>query len=116
MEVRRKRREEFASPGSPFKARPGQEEALEEADDTLFALSVILEELEEAHGKAQEDMGLGHVSWFMDMALVFGLALLGTLGVAAMCIVLHAPDPVVRASAAVGAGTALSLAVKTAGK
>ena len=116
LEISRKQREELASPGSPFKARPGQEETLEEADDALFALSFILEELEEAYAREREAERAEVTVRAMDMALVFGLALLATLGVAAACILASVPDPVVRASAVIGTAVSLGWAVKTVQK
>ena len=99
LEISRKQREELASPGSPFKARPGQEETLEEA-----------------YAREREAERAEVTFRAMDMALVFGLALLATLGVAAACILASVPDPVVRASAVIGTAVSLGWAVKTVQK
>ena len=47
----------------------------------------------------------------LDIAICFGLLGLATLGIAAVCVTLNAPDMVTQATALVGVGTALGRAV-----
>ncbi len=50
------------------------------------------------------------------MALAFGLASLATLGIAAVCITVGAPDPITQASAVIGTSLSLGWALKIAWK
>ena len=51
-----------------------------------------------------------------DMALIFGLASLATLGIAAVFITVGAPDPITQASAVIGTALSLGWAIKIAWK
>ena len=116
LDIIRERRERLASPGHPFEARPGQAEAFEKAETAIFALDTILGEIEDAHAKARGEAAKGKALRLRDMALVFGLASLATLGAAAVCVTIGAPDPITQASAVIGTSLSLGWALKIAWK
>ncbi len=116
----RERRERLASPDSPFKSRPGQEEAFEKSWDASLALDTILSELEAAHAAARLEGVRRTAARFRDLAAEFlfwfGLTCLAALGPAAACVMARAPDPILRAAAVAGIALSLALAAKTARK
>lgn len=73
-------------------------------------------EIEDAHAKARGEAAKGKALRLRDMALVFGLASLATLGAAAVCVTIGAPDPITQASAVIGTSLSLGWALKIAWK
>lgn len=61
-------------------------------------------------------MSRGKALRLRDAALVFGLASLATLGIAAVFITVGAPDPITQASAVIGTSLSLGWALKIAWK
>lgn len=116
----RERRECLAKPSNPFEARPGQEEALEKADATIFALDTVLGELEAVHAAARAECVRRTAARFRDLAAEFlfwfGLTCLAALGPAAACVIAGAPDPLLRAASLAGIALSLALAVKVSRK
>ena len=115
-----RKREHLAVPCDPFEARPGLEAEFEKNDRDIRAMATILNTLEDAHTQARRARVKRKALQVRDMAadfiFGFGLAALGTLGLAAACITAKAPGPVVQASAVVGIALSLAWAVKTARK
>ena len=114
LEALRQKREEYADPRNPLRALPGREAEFEAADELSQSMSVILGVLEREIMRMQGAAVKRRIFRFRDMALAFGLAALATLGVAAVCITVGAPDPITQASATVGAALCLGWAVKAA--
>ena len=112
----RQKREHLAAPRNPFEARPGMEADFERVNRDITALDTILGAIEDAHAKARGEAIKQEALRLRDMALVFGLASLATLGVAAVCITARAPDPITQASAVIGTALSLAWAVKIARK
>ena len=115
-----RKREHLAVPCDPFEVRPGLEAEFEKNDRDIRALDTILNTLEDAHTQARRARMKRKAVHLRDTAadfiFGFGLAALGTLGLAATCITAKAPGPVVQASAVVGIALSLAWAVKTARK
>jgi hypothetical protein len=105
---------------SPFDDGHSQEVALMQAEKTIQSLDVILSEIEKAHIRAlrqNSSRNAARLGLLVAGALFsFGAASLATLGVAAVCIVICAPDPAVQAAAVVGTALSLAWAVKFAHK
>lgn len=112
LETIRQKREHLATPRNPFEARPGKEAEFERANRSIRALEIIMGEIEDAHARAQGELVKQKVLRLRDIALVFGLVSLATLGIAAACIAARAPDPITQASALVGIALSLAWAVK----
>ncbi len=112
----RQKREHLAAPRNPFKARPGMDADFERANRDIAALDTILGAIEDAHAKARGEAVKHTALRLRDMALIFGLASLATLGIAAVCITVGAPDPITQASAVIATALSLAWAVKTARK
>lgn len=110
------KREHLAAPRNPFEVRPGMEADFERVNQDITALDNILGVIEDAHAKARGEAVKHKALRLRDVALVFGLASLATLGIAAVCITVGAPDPITQASAVVGTGLSLAWAVKIARK
>ena len=102
------------TPGSPFEPRPGMEADFERVNRDITALNTILGAIEDAHSKARGEAVKRKALRFRDMALVFGLASLATLGIAAVFITVGAPDPITQASAVIGTSLSLGWALKIA--
>lgn len=112
----RQKRERLAAPRNPFEARPGMEAEFEQVTRDIIALDTILGAIEDAHVKARGEAMKREALRLRDMALVFGLASLATLGIAAVCVTARAADPITQASAGIGTALSLAWAVKTARK
>lgn len=112
LEAIRQKREHLATPRNPFEAQPGKEAEFERANRSIRALEIIMGEIEDAHARAQGELVKQKVLRLRDIALVFGLVSLATLGIAAACITARAPDPITQASALVGIALSLAWAVK----
>ena len=112
----RQKREHLAAPRNPFKARPGMEADFERVNRDITALDTILGVIEDAHAKARREAVKRKALRLRDMALVFGLVSLATLGIAAVFITVGAPDPITQASAVIGTSLSLGWALKTAWK
>lgn len=116
----RQKREYLAAPRNPLEARPGLEAEFEKNDRDIRALSTILSTLEDAHAQARRVQVKRKALRLRDMAAEFifgfGLAALGTLGLAAVCITAKTPGPIIQASAVVGTALSLAWAVKLARK
>lgn len=110
------KREHLAAPRNPFKARPGMDADFERANRDIAALDTILGAIEDAHAKARGEAVKHKALRLRDMALIFGLASLATLGIAAVCITVGAPDPITQTSAVIATALSLAWAVKTARK
>lgn len=112
----RQKRERFAALRNPFEPRPGMEADFERVNRDITALNTILGAIEDAHSKARGEAVKRKALRFRDMALVFGLASLATLGIAAVFITVGAPDPITQASAVIGTSLSLGWALKIAWK
>lgn len=112
----RQKREHLAAPRNPFKARPGMEADFEQVNRDITALDTILGAIEDAHAEARREAVKRKALRLRDAALVFGLASLATLGIAAACITVGAPDPITQASAVIGTSLSLGWALKIAWK
>ena len=112
----RQKRERVAAPRNPFEPRPGMEADFERFNRDITALNTILGAIEDAHSKARGEAVKRKALRFRDMALVFGLASLATLGIAAVFITVGAPDPITQASAVIGTSLSLGWAIKIAWK
>lgn len=116
LEALRQKREEYGDPRNPLRALPGREAEFEAATELSQSMGVILKALEREIARARGTAAKRKALQLRDMALVFGLASLATLGIAAACITAKAPDPVTQASAVVGVALSLAWAVKIARK
>lgn len=116
LEALRQKREEYGDPRNPFQALPGHEAEFEAATELSQSMGVILTALEREIAWARGEAVKRKALQLRDVALVFGLASLATLGIAAACITARAPDPVTQASAMVGIALSLAWAVKIARK
>lgn len=112
----RQKREEYGDPHNPLRALPGREAEFEAATELSQSMGVILEALEREIARERGEAVKRKALRLRDMALVFGLASLATLGVAAVCVTARAPDPITQASAVIGTGLSLAWAVKIAWK
>lgn len=112
----RQKREEYGDPRNPFRALPGREAEFEAATDLSQSMGVILEALEREIARARGEAVKRKALRLRDAALAFGLASLATLGIAAVCITVGAPDPITQASAVIATALSLAWAVKTARK
>ena len=112
----RQKREQLSLPYNPFGAQPGQESEFERTNRTIQALDTIMDELAAAHAKARGAAARRRGLRLLDTALIFGRTLLATLGLAATCITVQAPAPVIQASAVIGVALSLAWAVKFAQK
>ena len=112
----RQKREHLAAPRNPFKARPGMEADYEQVNRDITALDTILGTIEDAHAEARREAVKRKALQLRDVALAFGLASLATLGIAAACITVGAPDPITQASAVIGTSLSLGWALKIAWK
>ena len=112
----RQKREHLAAQRDPFAARPGMEDNFERIDRDITALDTILSAVEDAHARARGAAVKRKALRLRDMALVFGLASLATLGIAAVFITVGAPDPITQASAVIGTSLSLGWALKIAWK
>ena len=102
-------------PRHPGKARPGLETPHQAADREARGLTLALKYLEK-EARRQESREIKRTAVrladrALDIAICFGLLGLATLGIAAVCVTLNAPDMVTQATALVGVGTALGRAV-----
>lgn len=102
-------------PRHPGIARPGLETPYQAADQEARGLTLALKYLEkEAWRQESREIKRTAVRLAdraLDIAICFGLLGLATLGIAAVCVTLNAPDMVTQATALVGVGTALGRAV-----
>lgn len=112
LEVLRLKREEYGDPRNPLRALPGHEAEFESATELSQSMDVILKSLEREIARARGETVKRGALQLRDMALIFGMASLAALGVAAACITVKAPDPLTRASAVVGVALSLAWAVK----
>lgn len=112
----RQKREEYGDPHNPLRALPGREAEFEAATELVQSMGVILKALEREITRTQLARVKHKALRLRDMVLVFGLASLATLGIAAVFITVGAPDPITQASAVTGTGLSLAWAVKTAWK
>lgn len=103
------------NPRHPGKAQPGLEEPYLEADREARVLTLVLKYLEKEAWRQQsrevKRTAVKLADRALDIAICFGLLGLATLGIAAVCVTLNAPDIVTQATALVGVGTALGRAV-----
>ena len=98
-------------PRAPMRARPGQEEAFEKVEENLAKAAFILDILEKEGRRTVARKAVKAVDALLDGFIIFGLASAAMLGVAAAAVLLHAPSPVVQATAIIGVGVALARAV-----
>ncbi len=116
LEAIRLKREKYCDPCNPRKALPGYENEFEAASKQIESMNIILKVLEDELARARRERVKRKALQLRDMALVFGLVSLVTLGIAAACITVRAPDPITRASAVAGVALSLVWAVKIARK
>lgn len=116
----RQKREHLAAPRNPFKARPGMEADFERVNRDILALDTILGMIEDAHAlermKETRSKATRLRNLITDFIFGFGMAALQSLGLAAVCITVKAPDPIVQATAIIGVGYSLARSVKIAWK
>ena len=112
----RQKREEYGDPHNPFRALPGREAEFEAATELSQSMGVILGALEREIARARVEAVKRKALRLRDAALVFGLASLATLGIAAVFITVGAPDPITQASAVIGTSLSLGWALKIAWK
>lgn len=105
-------------PRAPMRARPGQEEAFEKAEENLAKAAFILDYLEKGERRERAEAVLKlkrravrTADALLDGLIIFGLASAAMLGVAAAAVLLNAPSPVVQATAIIGVGVALARAI-----
>lgn len=105
-------------PRAPMRARPGQEAAFEKVGADLATADFILKllENEERRERAEALLKLKRktvraADVLLDGAILFGLATVAALGLAAAAVLLNFPDAVVQVTALVGVGVALARAV-----
>mgnify|MGYP001052729285 CR=1 FL=1 len=108
----RQKREEYGDPHNPLRALPEFEAATELSQSMGVILGALEREIARARGEAVKRKALQ----LRDVALAFGLASLATLGIAAACITVGAPDPITQASAVIGTSLSLGWALKIAWK
>ena len=106
----RQKREEHGDPHNPLRALPGHEAEFEAATELAQSMGVILGARARVEAVKRKALRL------RDAALVFGLASLATLGIAAVFITVGAPDPITQASAVIGTSLSLGWALKIAWK
>lgn len=116
LEALRQKREEYGDPRNPLRALPGHEAEFEAATELSQIMDVILKSLEREIARVRGETVKRGTLRLRDMAMIFGMALLAALGVAAACITVKAPDPLTQASAVVGVALSLAWAVKIARK
>ena len=112
----RQKREEHGDPHNPLRALPGHEAEFEAATELAQSMGVILGALEREIARARGEAVKRKALRLRDAALAFGLASLATLGIAAVCVTVGAPDPITQASAVIATALSLAWAVKTARK
>ena len=112
----RQKREEYGDPHNPLRALPGHEAEFEAATELSQSMGVILGALEREIARARGEAVKRKALRLRDAALVFGLASLATLGIAAVFITVGAPDPITQASAVIGTSLSLGWALKIAWK
>ena len=112
----RQKREEYGDPHNPLRALPGREAEFEAATELAQSMGVILGALEREIARARVEAVKRKALRLRDAALVFGLASLATLGIAAVFITVGAPDPITQASAVIGTSLSLGWALKIAWK
>ena len=116
LEALRQKREEYGDPHNPLRALPGREAEFEAATELSQSMDVILATLEREIAQARGAAVKRKALRFRDVALIFGLASLATLGIAAACITVRAPDPITQASAVIGTALSMGWALKSAWK
>lgn len=103
---------------SPFDTGSVQKSALAQTEEAIQSLDVILSEIEKAHAQMRRGEACQRTARLGLLAagalFSFGAASLATLGFAAACIVIRAPDPAAQAAAVVGTALSLAWAVKAA--
>lgn len=114
--VLRQKREEYGDPRNPLQALPGREAEFDAATELTRSMGVILGALEREIARMQLTRAKQKALQLRDTALVFGLASLATLGIAAVFITVGAPDPIIQASAVIGTALSLGWAIKIAWK
>lgn len=112
LEALRQKREEYGDPHNPLRAIPGREAEFEAATELSQSMGVILKALEREIARTRLAKVKRKALRLRDVALVFGLASLATLGIAAVCVTVRAPNPITQASALVGTALSLAWAVK----
>ena len=117
LELLRQKRA-VGDPRAPMRARPGWEAQFEKVEADLAAADFVLNllESEERRKRAEavlklKGQAIRAADVLLDGAIVFGLAAVAALGLAAAAVLLNFPDPVVQATALVGVGVALARAV-----
>ena len=95
-------------PRNPFQARPGMEKEFLDADQGVRAFDLILNLLEKEVARERRKPLLRILDRAEKIFATFGLLLIGTLGVSAVCVVLKCPTPVIQATAVIGVGYALA--------
>lgn len=95
-------------PRNPFQARPGMEKEFLDADQGVRAFDLILNLLEKEAARERRKPLLRILDRAEKIFATFGLLLIGTLGVSAVCVVLKCPTPVIQATAVIGVGYALA--------
>lgn len=95
-------------PRNPFQARPGMEKEFLDADQGVRAFDLILNLLEKEAARERRKPLLRILDRAVEFFATFGLLLIGTLGVSAVCVVLKCPAPVIQATAVIGVGYALA--------
>lgn len=88
-------------PRNPFRAKYGEEQTFAYASQEAATLLYILKVLETQAARECARRAWPYIDRALDILVAFGLIALGILGVAAVCIVAGAPDPVTRATACI---------------
>lgn len=103
---------------NPFKAKAGREAEFEEARLDVRGYDVLLELLtkEMQRRKREESRARKVAEEVIDFLTIFGMETLAALGFAAAFLLLAAPEPIVKALAALGVGVALARALHRLGK
>lgn len=95
-------------PRNPFRARPGMEKEFLDADQGVRAFDLILSLLEKEVARERRKPLVRILDRAVEIFATFGLLALGTMGIAAVCVLLRCPTPIIQATAVIGVGYALA--------
>lgn len=96
------------NPRNPRAARPGHEKEFQDAAQTAHHLRVVLNEIEKNPARERRALTARKAVLIadkgIDLVIGIGLAAFAALGIAALFILLHFPEPVIQIAALAGLG------------